>query len=32
VTASCSLQDHPVDGIKLDEARDFTEIGDPSSI
>ena len=28
VTASCSLQNHPVDGIKLDKARDFTEIGD----
>jgi hypothetical protein len=28
VTASCSLQNVPVDGIKLDKTREFTEIGD----
>jgi hypothetical protein len=28
VTASCSLQDHPVDGVKLDKSRAFTDLGD----
>jgi len=27
VTASCSVDDHPIDGIKLDKSRDFTEVG-----
>jgi hypothetical protein len=28
VTASCSVENHPVDGVKLDKSRAFTDLGD----